>query len=835
MSLRSRIMGVRAGATPTAQAVADQPQKAPASATQNVWWGTPGMPMTAMWDADAAVQVGYYGYIYHYRCARKIAMAIAGLPFRAGKNPDSPGAFSALAPLALKLGPAPGGPTPNISSKQLWTWSIVSYLITGRWAWETPTMPRSNMPTGLWPLVASRLFPVVSTKPGEWFSGYQYQTNNGRTDMGADDVFYAWRPSQIDWRQPESAMQAMALPSQIAVELDRFMRNFMRNSMVTPKMVITPGFDDDAMRRSFQDQFLSEMTGSENAGRVAFGEWEDDGTVGGAKTPGIQVVDLGTKPVDAQLIELQNWVRDVICDGWGVPVSMLGQAAERTYENADQEHRNFWTGPILETISELQDLVNIGLAPRFGDDVGWFDLSKVQALKPAHRFTQISAKDAKDSGIATLGEIREDVDLPPEIPTDLASETDPLPATEDTPGSTSGGSSSGGAGRRADQFGGFRSLAGELEAFHGQVRAEVAEAVVKEPEPVGEHVDGREVLAYLSDNYPAQVLGWVNGADWVHRKVSLAEVKLGRRPGGRDMAKVEAIAQAIEDGKKLDPVVLVDTGEDKLEVADGYHRLLAYQRAGVDEVDAYVGSGASQHGPWETEMHDAKLNRDELEESPELWAAVSELLDDGVREFDPKEPRDPDGQWTRLAGVIQATAREAEKVATPIIDQLAAEHQGAVVGKQHRIKTIDSLVKKIGDHVDRGLTLEQTQRQISDANRYTVVFPHDQYVERSKAAIATLRQHGRVRVENYWHHERPYRGTNSTVVTTEGGHRFEVQFHTPASYAMTKRTHALYKASMAAGSISDRRRAERELHAMWQQVAIPSGVDDVRRLATQQR
>lgn len=584
MSLTTRLLGI-SGTRATAPAA--PPRVSPSVGTQGITYSTPNMPMTSEWDASSAVGVGYYGHIYHYRCIRTIATSIAGLPYRTGKDPSKPGVWDATSPLARLLGPPPGRPAPSITPRQLWVWSIVSYLATGRWGWETPTPTGSNAPTSLWPLVAANLYPITSQTPGEWFSGFEYQTNAQRRKLTADQVCYAWRPSQKDWRQPESAMQAMALPTQVGIALDRFMVSFMRNNMVGSKMVLTPEFEDNEMRRAFQDQFLAEMTGVDNAGQTAFAEWEDDGGGSEVKNPSIQVVDLGTKPVDAQVIELQNWVRDTICNGWGVPVSIVGQSAERTYANADQEHKNYWTGAVLEIVNEIQDLVNTLLAPRLGDEVGWFDLSGVEALKPSQRFTSVPANVAVTAGLATVGEAREDMYLPPLLPTDpnAPPAPAPIPSVDDTPG-TEGGSST------------------------GSNPAARAAAVLDRA-----NVDADIVYDYLRDNYPASVLGWVKQATWRSApSVPLTEIKMDHRPGARDPDKVAGIADAIASGKKMDPVVLVDTGEDRYEIADGYHRTLAFRKAGRTSIPAYVGSGVGMHGPWEKAMHDAKLNR-----APELY------------------------------------------------------------------------------------------------------------------------------------------------------------------------------------------------------------------------
>jgi Phage portal protein/ParB-like nuclease domain len=126
--------------------------------------------------------------------------------------------------------------------------------------------------------------------------------------------------------------------------------------------------------------------------------------------------------------------------------------------------------------------------------------------------------------------------------------------------------------------------------------------------------DGRlagKVHAYLARHYPESVLGWVDDADWHGpATVPLADVDMARRPGGRDEAKVRAIAAAVQDGKQLEPVVLVSTpGDSQYQIADGYHRTLGLKHAGKTTVQAWIGDVDADHGPWDTAMHAAKLNK----------------------------------------------------------------------------------------------------------------------------------------------------------------------------------------------------------------------------------
>jgi uncharacterized membrane protein (UPF0127 family) len=128
--------------------------------------------------------------------------------------------------------------------------------------------------------------------------------------------------------------------------------------------------------------------------------------------------------------------------------------------------------------------------------------------------------------------------------------------------------------------------------------------IAKEP-PVGTTA---AVLAYMKRNYPAGVLDWVTtpGAHWKRQTVRLRDINYARRVGGaRDDDKTVGIAKAIEAGKVMDPVVLVAT-DGPYAVADGYHRLLAFDRTNAKTVDAWVGTNIK--GFDAKAVHSAKRN-----------------------------------------------------------------------------------------------------------------------------------------------------------------------------------------------------------------------------------
>lgn len=574
----------------------------PTLGNYSVAYSTPGVPETPRWDAAAAVENAYYVSPYVMRGVRAIAEAVAGLPFRAGTNPEASNEFNPAAPLARLLGPAPGGPNPTTSARALWKWTIVQKLLTGRYGWEIE-LDAAGRPAALWPLVSAYIQPVPTGSPsGPHWSEFAYNLPTGLKRIPAARMFYAWRHSQRDWWQPESPLEAASDDINVARMINRYNLGLLRNGMVAAKMVITPEFADDAEYRAFQDEMTSMFMGVENAGRTVFAEMTPTVDAQGKPgvSPSVQVVDLAQNGADAELQAVKLAADRACLKALGVPESIaMGDASERTYANSDQEHRNFWTGPVYETVMELQDEINVGLAPLLGDELGWFDLSGVEALKPARIFAPIAADNAVKGGLAVAEDWRREVGLPP-LPGDSAQSTpEPLPSAEDTPGASGGSTGSSSGGSRSDQ-----------------------------------RVPSATVHAYLRQNYPTGTLDWVHNATWTRRRVPLEKVAMRGRPGGRDDEKTQGIAAAIAAGKKMEPVVLVDTPDPdaKLKVADGYHRTKAHERAGLATIDAYVGQVDTNAGPWDSEMHDKKLNR-AGQDLIEAWAeSMDDLDDEGVRQ-----------------------------------------------------------------------------------------------------------------------------------------------------------------------------------------------------------
>lgn len=381
----------------------------PTAGTVNTSYTGLGAPMLPEWDAAAAIRSAYYANIFVYRCVQVRARALAALPFRVGADPTRPKDYDPKAPLAQLLGPPPGGPNKTTTARRLWAWTLAQKIVSGRYAWEVETDQRDR-PVGLWPLPTSQLKPIPSKGGARYFDGFKFGSGTNVKTLQPEQVVYAWNPSQHDWRQPESALQAARLDISIAVMQNRYDFAFLKNDARPAAVVVTREFEDDDAFQQFKDQMLGEHRGPDNTGKLAFIEdTSDSDSVLGS----IEIHQLGLSQTDAAFIQREQQKISAICMALGVPMSKLGDASRRTFNNAGQETLNFETDTVIPDAHDLEDEINLTLAPLMGDGlVGWFDLSSLAASQ-SRRFTQVGLVDAYKAEIITQEEARAEIGFEP--------------------------------------------------------------------------------------------------------------------------------------------------------------------------------------------------------------------------------------------------------------------------------------------------------------------------------------------------------------------------------------------------------------------------------------
>jgi phage portal protein BeeE len=383
----------------------------PKAAVRHISYQAVNRPMPVEWDGGSAIARAFYANVFVYRCMQVRAQALAGLPLRVGADPDKPNDHNPKAPL-LKFLKA----NPEMTWRTLAAFALTQYDITGRWAWELeyPGTTTNGNPIAPWVLLSTNLDAVPSESGRAYFRRFEYRNATLPTkviNLPAERVFYAWRPSQHDPRQPESLLQAQRLNVSVAVMQERYNYAFLVNDSRPSALVVVQEFAEEDEFDAFQEKWRSNHGGPDNAGKPIFLEVEGDENGGVAGL--VDVKPLGLSQKDSKAIEQMREEVSAICMGFGVPMSILGQAADRTFSNAGQEVESFWTVTMAQDVLPgFLDHINLRLAPRFGDDVAWFDTSKVEALRPKRNFQPITVEAAYASRLVTMNEAREELGLP---------------------------------------------------------------------------------------------------------------------------------------------------------------------------------------------------------------------------------------------------------------------------------------------------------------------------------------------------------------------------------------------------------------------------------------
>jgi len=169
-----------------------------------------------------------------------------------------------------------------------------------------------------------------------------------------------------------------------------------------------------------------------------------------------------------------------------------------------------------------------------------------------------------------------------------------------------------------------------------------------------------------------------------------------------------------------------------------------------------------------------------------------------------------------------------ERSLTAIMQEVSRLGRGELTGLDHRLKTSESSKRKLAtEHARTGGPLPVLLAEAEDAVRYSVVITDANYVRGVTEIAAALERQGfhARRPHNAWHGPR-YRGINSVWVDPASGAAFEVQFHTPASYWITQRTHRMYEEFRLPGTAPERKAELHELIAAeYQKAPIPGWVE----------
>ena len=319
------------------------------------------------WDIEQAITQGYDRVIWVYRCIDAIASNASSVPIVVREFDDVDGKIIEDSVINRLLNRRPN----KYETAQQFRYRLASQLLMSRsGAFIEVVYGRGGRPTELHILPPERVI-WIRTKPHPT-DPYAQTTPLVSAGLAADTDFLA----------------------------RLFNRNFLSNDGRPGMLVGVRGQlsreDAEEIRRRFSGGPLS-------AGSTTVIE-----------SDGIDVQDMSTSPRDAMYLEAIAGSKADILLAFGVPESVLGNAAGRTFDNADAEFEIFWTTtmlPFMDALAAGFDVLTSG-----GIDDEYFvahDYSKVDVLQRRSRERHDKALGEYNAGLLTIDQYLEMVGRKP--------------------------------------------------------------------------------------------------------------------------------------------------------------------------------------------------------------------------------------------------------------------------------------------------------------------------------------------------------------------------------------------------------------------------------------
>ena len=243
-------------------------------------------------------------------------------------------------------------------------------------------------------LIALNLLPPQHTSPipdaKKFVSGYEVlMPNGGKIIIPPDDVTWIRRPHPLD---PYLSMTPMESAG-IAIEVENLAKLYNRNFLLNDGrpgglLVLRSEIDDDD-----KDELRSRFRGNINkTGSITVISSDD----------GADYIDTSSSPRDASYIEMRQITKEEILAAFGVPESVIGNAAGRTFNNAAEELRVFWMETMMPHLEQIARALD-ELDEEYYID---FETGNIPILIIAKQERERYSKDEFQTGLISINEYR---------------------------------------------------------------------------------------------------------------------------------------------------------------------------------------------------------------------------------------------------------------------------------------------------------------------------------------------------------------------------------------------------------------------------------------------
>jgi HK97 family phage portal protein len=349
-----------------------------------------GRPYKDSWDIERAYREGMQRVTWVARCIDVIAGNQARLPIilRKDNSPDGEIIVGKKAEDSTLLEVL--NTKSNVGENSfIFRYRLSSQLLLGtRGAFIEKVRGRDGDIIGLNLLPPQATSPIPD--PKKFVSGYEVMMPNGEpVILKPDDVVWVRRPHPLDPYLSLTPMESAG----IAIEIENFAklynRNFLMNDGRPGSLLVVKGEIDDDDKEELKSRFRGNLA---TTGRTTVLSADD----------GVDFVDVSASPRDAAYIQMRQITKEEILAAFGVPETVIGNASGRTFSNASEEIRVFWTETMLPHLEPLARALD-ELDPVHYID---FDTSLVPVLMLYKQERERYLKDELSQGLISVNEYR---------------------------------------------------------------------------------------------------------------------------------------------------------------------------------------------------------------------------------------------------------------------------------------------------------------------------------------------------------------------------------------------------------------------------------------------
>ncbi|MET8717352.1 phage portal protein [Streptomyces sp. NPDC004735] len=353
-------------------------------------WGTAGR--ADGWDMERVIVEGYERSIWTFKSVEAISKQASTLPIQIGRGGDERRFEETLDdhPL-LKLLNRKANPleTGDVFKKRL----SAQLLLSKKGVFIEKTYSRGGTLVRLDILPPDRVQIIPDARNADYIAHFEFTDYSGRVrELPPRYVIWIRDPHPTDPFCGVTPLEAAGLSIDLDVKARTYNISFIDNDGRPGGIV---GIDLEGVDPREVDRIQERLApGVHHAGQLS---------LVGTGPGGLTYIDTSARPREMAYETLSSTSKGEILAAFGVPESIVGNASERTYANADREEWNYWDHTELPHLN----LIASGFDDEVDDDwVVRFDTSRVQALEYPRRQEREEARKEWEAGLITIDEYR---------------------------------------------------------------------------------------------------------------------------------------------------------------------------------------------------------------------------------------------------------------------------------------------------------------------------------------------------------------------------------------------------------------------------------------------